>query len=100
MVCPSTYHNCINPNIDSDDSTAANDDDDEENRDDDGHIVQVGQGNNDPDDKGGNKEAIEDPIKAAIRRSTSTMFRRVLVFNDGAANSLYDDQMITTFDTL
>ncbi len=94
----SPHHN-FRP-VDSDDSTVANDDDDEENRHDDGHIVQVGQGNNDPKDEGANEEAIEDPIKAAIRRSTTCMFRRVLMFQDGAANSLYDDQMITTFDTL
>jgi hypothetical protein len=86
--------------VDSDDSTVANDNDDEENRDDNGHIIQVGQGNNDPDDEGGNEEAIEDPIEVAIRRSTTTMFRRVLMFSDGASNSLYDDQMITTFNTL
>jgi hypothetical protein len=53
-----------------------------------------------PEDKGANQEAIEDPIEAAIRRSTTFMFRRVHMFSDGAANSLYDDQMITTFNTL
>jgi hypothetical protein len=86
--------------VDFDDSTVANDDNDEENRDDDGHIVQVGQGNNDPEDEGANEEAIEDPIEAAIRRSMTYMFRRVLMFSDGASNSLYVNQMITTFDTL
>ena len=28
------------------------------------------------------------------------MFMRVLMFSDGVATSLYDDQMITTFDVL
>ncbi len=39
-------------------------------------------------------------IEAVLRQSTIAMFRRVLIFNDGAATSLYDDQMITTFDVL
>ena len=61
---------------DSDDSTVANDDDDQD----------------DPDH--------EDPIEATIRRATTTMFQRILMFNQGAAESLYDDQMIMTFETL
>ena len=66
-----------------------------------GHIVQVvGQGNNALEDEGANKEMIKDTIEATIRRSTTSMFRRVLMFSDGAANSLYDDQMITSFDIL
>ncbi len=43
---------------------------------------------------------IEDTIEATIRRSTTSMFRCVLVFSNGAANSLYNDQMITSFDIL
>ena len=84
---------------DFDDSTVSNDND-EENRDDGGHIVQVGQGNNDLEDEGANEETVVDTIEATIRRSTTSMFRRVLMFSDGAANSLYDDQMITSFDIL
>jgi hypothetical protein len=38
-----------------------------------------------------NEEAIEDTIKASIRRSTTSMFMRVLMFSQGAADSLYDD---------
>ena len=41
-----------------------------------------------------------DTIKATICHSTPSMFMRVLMFSQGAANSLYDDQMITSFDTL
>ena len=42
----------------------------------------------------------ETTIEAVLRQSTVDMFRRVLMFSDGAATSLYDDQMITTFDVL
>ena len=43
---------------------------------------------------------IEDTIEATICRSTTSMFRRILMFSNGAANSLYEDQMITSFDIL
>ncbi len=46
------------------------------------------------------EDTIGDTIEAVLRQSTIAMFRRVLIFNDGAATSLYDDQMITTFDVL
>jgi len=83
---------------DSDDSTVANDDDNEDG----GLAVQVGQDNlADLDlDEEMNVGAIEDTIEAAIRRSTTSMFQRVLMFNQGTAESLYDDQMITTFEIL
>jgi len=84
---------------DSDDSTVGNDDD-EENRNDGSHIIQVGQGNIDLEDKVANEETIEDTIEATIRHSTTSMFRRILMFSDGASNSIYDNQMITSFDTL
>jgi len=85
---------------DSDDSTVANDDDD--NDDDEGLAAQVGQGDlADLDlDKEIDAGAIEDTIDAAIRRSTTSMFQRVLMFNQGAAESLYNDQMITTIEIL
>ena len=50
----------------------------------------------DPD----NEDTIGDTIEAVLCQSTIAMFRCVLIFNDGAATSLYDDQMITTFDVL
>ena len=81
---------------DSDDSTVANDDDDEGS----GLAVQAGQ-----DDPAGfdleeemNEEV--DTIEASICRATTSMFKRVLLFTQGAAESLYDDQMIMTFETL
>ncbi len=58
--------------------------------------------NNDPEDRDPedpeNEATLGDTIEEVLRQLTITMFRRVLVFNDGAATSLYDDQMITTFD--
>jgi hypothetical protein len=42
----------------------------------------------------------EETIEANVHRATTSMFRRVLMFSNGAAISLYNDQMITTFDIL
>ena len=81
---------------DSDDSTVPNDDDDDDD------AIQIGQGDpadSDPDEEA-DAGAIEDTIDAIIRRSTTSMFQRVLMFNQGAAESLYDDQMITTIEIL
>ena len=61
---------------DSDESTVANDDDDEDS----GSAVQVGQDNLDLEEEM-NEEAIEDTIEASIRRSTTSMFMRVLMFS-------------------
>ena len=47
-----------------------------------------------------NEEAIKDTIEATIRRSTTSMFMHVLMFNQGAVESLYDNQMIKFFETL
>ncbi len=41
------------------------------------------------------------PLEARIRTTTIDMFKRVLLFSQGAAEALYnDDQMITTLDVL
>jgi len=80
---------------DSDNSTVANDDDDEDG----GFAVQVGQDNPDLEEEM-NEEVIKDTLKASIRRATTSMFQRVLLFTQGTAESLYDDQMIMTFETL
>jgi hypothetical protein len=85
---------------DDSDASTVGDNDDEVNRDNHGHIVQVGQGNNDLEDKEENEEMIEEMIEAAVRHSMTSMLRRVLVFSNRAADSLYDNQMITNFDTL
>jgi hypothetical protein len=40
------------------------------------------------------------PIETRIRETTVDMFKRVLLFSQGAAEALYNDQMITTLDVL
>ncbi len=40
------------------------------------------------------------PLEARIHETTVDMFKRVLLFSQGAAKALYDDQMITTLDVL
>ncbi len=48
-----------------------------------------------------NEETLGETIEEVLRRTTTAMFRRVLMFTDSrAAISLYDDQMIATFDVL
>jgi hypothetical protein len=47
-----------------------------------------------------NEEPKEETIEEVIRRRTIDMFKSVLLFSDGAAQSLHDNQMITTFDVL
>ncbi len=54
---------------------------------------------NDPEDPE-IKETLEEMIEEVLCRTTTAMFRRVLLFSDGAAASLYDDQMIANFDVL
>jgi hypothetical protein len=54
-----------------------------------------GQGN-DPK----NEETLKETIEAVFQRTTTAMIRRVLLFSDRAATSLYDDQMIANFDVL
>jgi hypothetical protein len=40
------------------------------------------------------------PLEARIHETTVDMFKRVLLFSQGVAEALYDDQMITTLDVL
>jgi hypothetical protein len=40
------------------------------------------------------------PLKARIQTTTIDMFKCVLLFSQGAAEALYDDQTITTLDVL
>jgi hypothetical protein len=72
--------------VDSDESTVGNESEAS------GHVNDTGA----PE----NEETLGETIKEVLRRTTTAMFRRVLMFTDGAATSLYDDQMITTFDIL
>ncbi len=54
------------------------------------------------EDKDGNDDSQEDavPLKARICQTTVDMFKRVLLFSQGAAEALYNDQMVTTLDVL
>jgi hypothetical protein len=55
-------------------------------------------------DEDKDKDGVDDPqeeappLKARIRTITIDMFKQVLLFSQGAAEALYDDQMITTLD--
>ncbi len=54
------------------------------------------------EDKDGEDDPQEEapPLKARIRMTTIDMFKQVLHFSQGAAEALYNDQMITTLDVL
>jgi hypothetical protein len=58
------------------------------------------------DDKDNDAEEAGDPqgeqalLETRIHETTVDMFKRVLLFSQGAAEALYDDQMITALDTL
>ena len=76
-------------------STVANDDDNEDG----GLAIQVGQDDLADFDLEGEMNEEVDTIEASICRATTSIFMRVLLFTQGAAESLYDAQMITTFET-
>jgi hypothetical protein len=40
------------------------------------------------------------PLKLRIRTTTVDLFKRVLLFSQGVAEALYDNQMVTTLDVL
>ncbi len=54
----------------------------------------------DDGDDGDDPQEEAAPLKARIRETTIDMFKRVLLFSQGAAEALYDDQMIITLDVL
>ncbi len=54
----------------------------------------------DKDDDKDDPQEEAAPLEARIRMTTIDMFKRVLLFSQGAAGALYDDQMITTLDVL
>ncbi len=54
----------------------------------------------DEDDDEDNPQDEAAPLEARIRETTVDMFKRVLLFSQGAAEALYDNQMITTLDVL
>jgi hypothetical protein len=55
--------------------------------------------NNDAEDEG---DPQEEPalLKTRIRETTVDMFKRVLLFSQGAVEALYNNQIITTMDAL
>ncbi len=54
----------------------------------------------DEDDDEDDPQEEAAPLEARIRKTTIDVFKRVLLFSPGAAEALYDDQMITTLDVL
>jgi hypothetical protein len=54
------------------------------------------------EDKDGNNDPQEEapPLKARTRKTTVDTFKQVLLFSQGAAEALYDDQMVTILDVL
>jgi hypothetical protein len=58
------------------------------------------------DDNNNDAEDAGDPqgepalLKTSIRETTLDMFKRVLLFSQGAVEALYNNQMITALDTL
>ncbi len=54
----------------------------------------------DKDDNEDDQQEEAAPLEARIHKTTIDMFKRVLLFSPGAAEALYDDQMITILDVL
>jgi hypothetical protein len=54
----------------------------------------------DDGDNGDDPQEDAAPLVARIRKTTVDMFKRVLLFIQGAVEALYDDQMIMTLDVL
>jgi hypothetical protein len=56
--------------------------------------------NNDDAEDAGDPQGEPAFLKTRIHKTTLDMFKRVLLFSQGAAEALYNDQMITALDTL
>ncbi len=54
----------------------------------------------DASDDGDDPQEEAAPLEARICKTTVDMFKRVLLFSQGAVEALYNDQMITTLDVL
>jgi hypothetical protein len=54
------------------------------------------------EDKDNKDDPQEDaiPLEAMFHQTTVDMFKSVLLFSQGAAEALYEDQMVTTLDVL
>ncbi len=51
-------------------------------------------------EEAGDPQGEQALLKTRIRETTVDMFKRVLLFSQGAAEALYNNQMITALDTL
>jgi hypothetical protein len=54
----------------------------------------------DEDDNEDDLQEEPAPLEARIHTTTVDMFKRVLLFSQGAVEALYNDQMVTTLDVL
>ncbi len=60
----------------------------------------VKDGNDNDAEDAGDPQGEPDLLETRIRETTVDMFKRVLLFSQGAVEALYNDQMITALDTL
>ncbi len=60
----------------------------------------VKDNNNDNAEDAGDPQGELALLETRIRETTVDMFKRVILFSQGAAEALYDNQMITPLDTL
>ncbi len=56
--------------------------------------------NNNDAEEAGDPQGEQALLETRIRETIVDMFKRVLLFSQGAAEALYDNQMITALDTL
>jgi hypothetical protein len=66
----------------------------------DSNKLTVEDNNNDDSEDAGDPQGEPALLKTRIRKTTVDMFKRILLFSQGAAEALYNDQMITALDTL
>ncbi len=66
----------------------------------DSNKLTVGDNNDYNVEDTGGPQGEPDILETRIRKTTVDMFKRVLLFSQGAAEALYDDQMISTLDIL
>jgi hypothetical protein len=60
----------------------------------------IEEDNNDGSEDAGDPQGELALLETRIRETTVNIFKRVLLFSQGATEALYDDQMITALDKL
>jgi hypothetical protein len=60
----------------------------------------IDDGNKDNAEDAGDPQGEPALLETRIHETTVDMFKRVLLFSQGAAEALYDNQMITSLDIL